>query len=144
MLISPRSMSERVEGGTPILRANCFGCHGEKTQKAELSLGTPAHLLKGGESGEVVVPGKPQESLLYALLKEGEMPPEEAKQRPTKAQIETVRAWIAAGAKFADGNVADDRVTQHDVTPIMLLRCTVCHGSRRREARHPNPWVYSR
>ena len=119
----------------PILRANCFRCHGEKTQKAELSLSSQARLLKGGESGEIVVPGKPDESLLYELLRDGDMPPEEAKQRPTKAQIETIRAWIAAGAKFAGGKVDTNRVTQHDVTPVMLLRCTVCHGGRRREAK---------
>ncbi|MCH8043668.1 MAG: PSD1 domain-containing protein [Planctomycetes bacterium] len=119
----------------PILRANCFRCHGEKTHKAELSLTNQARLLKGGESGEAVVPGKPQESLLYELLRDGDMPPEKEKPRPTKAQIETIRAWIAAGAKFAGGKIETARVTQHDVIPIMLLRCTVCHGGRRREAK---------
>jgi hypothetical protein len=64
----------------PILQANCFGCHGEKTQKAELSLTTQARLLEGGESGEIVVPGKPEESLLYEMLRDGDMPPEKAKQ----------------------------------------------------------------
>jgi len=119
----------------PILRANCLSCHGEKTRKAELSVATQAHLLRGGESGEVIVAGEPDESLLYEMLVDGEMPPKKAKRRPTKAEIETIRAWIAAGAKFAGGRIETDRVTQHEVVPIMLLRCTVCHGGRRREAK---------
>src|SRR5262249_53930293 len=45
---------------SPIVQAKCVRCHGEKTRKADLDLQTAAALLKGGESGAVVVPGKPK------------------------------------------------------------------------------------
>ena len=49
----------------PLLQAKCFRCHGEKGRKADLDLRTPAGILEGGESGQVIVPGKPEKSLLY-------------------------------------------------------------------------------
>ncbi|NIP96524.1 MAG: hypothetical protein GWO24_25070, partial [Akkermansiaceae bacterium] len=36
----------------PILEANCVKCHGEEKQKGKLRLDAPAHLRKGGDSGE--------------------------------------------------------------------------------------------
>src|SRR5947207_7396464 len=49
----------------PIFQAKCLKCHGDKERKAELDLRTVAALLKGGESGAVVVPKDPDKSLLY-------------------------------------------------------------------------------
>ena len=50
----------------PILVKHCYECHGPETDKGEASLrlDTLAGILKGGESGPGVVPGKPFESLL--------------------------------------------------------------------------------
>ena len=58
----------------PVLGKRCFGCHGgQKDVEAELDLTTRASMLKGGESGEAtLVPGKPDQSLLYlAVLRDG-------------------------------------------------------------------------
>lgn len=124
----------------PIFAAKCQQCHGEKTHKAELDLRTPEGILRGGDSGSAIVPHKPEESLLYEYLRDGVMPPEEIKgveKRPTKDEIETVRRWIAAGAPVAKGyNAANESgaVTHDQILPIMLLRCTVCHGRHKQEA----------
>jgi hypothetical protein len=59
----------------PLFQAKCSRCHGEKTRKADLDLRTPAGIRKGGESGPVIVPGKPDESLLYEKVHGGMMPP---------------------------------------------------------------------
>src|SRR3954471_5995673 len=45
----------------PIFRASCWRCHGEKSLKGELDLRSIAGVMKGGESGPVIVPGKPDE-----------------------------------------------------------------------------------
>src|SRR5690242_160980 len=55
----------------PLLQAKCVRCHGGKARKAALDLTTPAGILKGGESGPVVVPGKPEDSLLYEKVHSG-------------------------------------------------------------------------
>ena len=60
------------------------------------------------------------------------MPPDK-EERLTPADVERISAWIAAGARL-DGAEAVEAVTQHDVIPIMLRRCTVCHGLHRKEA----------
>jgi hypothetical protein len=116
----------------PILTAKCGQCHGEKKQTAELNLTTGADLLRGGESGAVIVAGKPEESPLYEKIHAGEMPPED-NPRPTSGEIELIRRWIAEGAKLPEAQ-SGPVVTQHQIVPLMLLRCTACHGGRRKEA----------
>src|SRR5260370_33354113 len=44
-----------------------------------------------------------------------------------------MRRWIGAGGKFDGGEKVETAVTQHDILPIVLGRCTACHGLRRQE-----------
>ena len=44
----------------PLLAEKCYSCHGEKKQKGGLRLDSIEAILKGGESGPAVVPGKPE------------------------------------------------------------------------------------
>src|SRR3954468_14208025 len=46
----------------PILVERCYECHGEKKHKGGLRLDSAAAVLKGGDSGPALVPGKPEES----------------------------------------------------------------------------------
>ncbi|HEY2840047.1 MAG TPA: PSD1 and planctomycete cytochrome C domain-containing protein, partial [Pirellulales bacterium] len=117
----------------PFFQTKCGRCHGKTTQKAELSLDTAEGVRKGGESGAVIAPGKSAESLLYEKVHAGEMPPDE-KDRLTEAEVESIRKWIDGGASFGAGAAAVAEITQHDVIPILLLRCTVCHGKQVQEA----------
>lgn len=116
----------------PILAAKCGKCHGEEKQTADLNLGSVAGIQRGGESGPVVAAGKPDDSPLYEKIQAGEMPPEDNPSL-TKAEIELVRRWIAQGAKLPE-SPSGPSVTQHQIVPLMLLRCTACHGGRRKEA----------
>ena len=122
----------------PLFQAKCVRCHGDKARKADLDLRTLAGALKGGESGAAIVPGKPDESLLYEKVHAGAMPPGKP-DRLSEAEVKTIRLWIAGGAKSRpDGGVPptaspDTAITQHDVIPIVLRHCTVCHGPHRQE-----------
>lgn len=55
----------------PVLATNCYGCHSSKleTPMGGLALDTKAGLLKGGDSGPAIVPGKPAESLLLRAMR---------------------------------------------------------------------------
>lgn len=117
----------------PLLQSKCGKCHGKTVQKAELTLSTVEGIQKGGESGPVIAPGKSAESVLYEKVRAGEMPPDE-KDRLTEAEVASIRAWIDRGASFGAQATAARGVTQHDVIPILLLRCTVCHGKQKQEA----------
>ncbi len=81
----------------PILKTHCFHCHGEDGEtKGGLDVRLQRFLVKGGKDGPAIVPGKPDESLLVKVLRDGEMPKEKSKL-PEK-EIETIAAWIQAGA----------------------------------------------
>ncbi len=89
----------------PFLKANCVGCHNKTTTKAGLNMETPELMMKGGESGPALVPGKGEESLVVAAskhLKDMEMPPPDNKsgaRNLTAAEIATLKLWIDQGAK---------------------------------------------
>jgi Protein of unknown function (DUF1553)/Protein of unknown function (DUF1549)/Planctomycete cytochrome C len=84
----------------PLLVEACLGCHGAKKQESGLRLDGRGALLKGGESGPAVVPGKPQESLLIkAVRHQGEvrMPP---RKRLSDAQVADLARWVELGAPW--------------------------------------------
>ncbi|MEX2119748.1 MAG: PSD1 and planctomycete cytochrome C domain-containing protein [Pirellulales bacterium] len=120
----------------PILASRCLECHGAEQRKAELDLSTPEGLLQGGESGAAVEPGKPDESLLYEMVHEELMPAGDSEPL-SEAEVETIRRWIAAGARVdssAGGAAAETGAAGwHEIQALMLLRCTVCHGARQQE-----------
>jgi cytochrome c len=89
----------------PILRANCYRCHGGMNHKGDLRLDSPEAILRGGKRGSDVVPGHPENSLLLTLIRHeqksdppGPMPP---KSKLSDADVAAVTAWIRAGAKLA-------------------------------------------
>src|SRR5262249_31803226 len=50
----------------PVLKAHCFHCHGEEARlRARLDLRLVRTMRRGGVSGEAVVPGQREESLLW-------------------------------------------------------------------------------
>lgn len=119
----------------PIFTAKCGACHGAEQRKADLDLTTPGGLQKGGESGGVLNRDRPQASLLWEKIHDGEMPP--ADETPlSEGESALIGRWIENGAAFSGTGdaTATAAPTQQDVIPILLRRCTVCHGPRRQEA----------
>jgi hypothetical protein len=117
-----------------ILSSRCGRCHGPQVKKAGLDLTSRAAVLRGGESGPAAVAALPDESLLLEMIHDGSMPVD-GNDPPTEEEVALLTRWIEAGLPGADdpGAAAAPEVSQHDVTPIMLLRCTVCHGGRQQE-----------
>ncbi|MBC8289293.1 MAG: DUF1549 domain-containing protein, partial [Planctomycetes bacterium] len=85
----------------PLLAKHCFKCHGKGKDKGGLRMVSHASLLKGGESGAAVVPGKPDESLLLEAVRYEslEMPPS---GKLPAADIKLLEAWVKAGAFWPD------------------------------------------
>ncbi len=85
----------------PVLVGTCFRCHGDAKTSGGLRIDSRETLLKGGESGPAIVPGKPEESLLIKAIQRqadvSAMPPE--KDKALRAdQVAAFVAWIKAGA----------------------------------------------
>ncbi len=90
-----------------MLRDDCLGCHKPGKAKGGLVLNTREKMLKGGDDGASVVPGKGSASLLWkVLVKDGDphMPPK--KQLPP-ATLVAVKKWIDSGAAW-DAKVFDE------------------------------------
>ena len=81
-----------------VFKNKCVVCHGGANAKGGLDLRSLAAAIKGGDSGEAIKPGDPDNSLLWQSLSEGTMPPK-GKEKPTAAELKLIREWIAAGAK---------------------------------------------
>ena len=84
----------------PILKAACFHCHGEEKKKRGGLDVRLVHLMKtGGKSGTAIVAGKPESSLIWKQIAEDKMP--DGPKKLTEKQKQTIRDWIAQGAKTA-------------------------------------------
>jgi Protein of unknown function (DUF1553)/Protein of unknown function (DUF1549)/Planctomycete cytochrome C len=85
----------------PVLADNCYACHSSKLKSpmGGLALDKKSGLLKGGDSGPAIVPGKPAESLLLRAMRYNDlrlkMPPADKLPDSVIADFER---WIAAGA----------------------------------------------
>jgi mono/diheme cytochrome c family protein len=100
-----------------LLKAECFSCHNEEKKKGGLTLTSREMLFKGGENGPVLLPGKPESSLLAKVLvpeADPHMPP---KKQLTDAQVKIVRAWIGGGANWDASALAEDEAA---VAPVTL------------------------
>lgn len=85
----------------PLLAEKCFKCHDERKQRGGLRLDIREGVFSGGESGEVLKPGKPDESLLIQAIRyeSFEMPPD---GKLSAEEIATLTQWVAAGAYWPD------------------------------------------
>ncbi|HIK92770.1 MAG TPA: hypothetical protein EYG03_12435, partial [Planctomycetes bacterium] len=112
----------------PIFVAHCGKCHGQKTRKADLNLIDFAAVKRGGESGDVIEAGDTAESLLFEMISDGSMPPEDEPSLSAE-QINVIRQWIESGASgIGQPPGQSSEVSYADVVPLMLRRCVMCHG----------------
>jgi uncharacterized membrane protein len=104
----------------PVLDAKCVACHGAAKTEGGLRLDAYEYLMAGGSDGAVIVPGRPEASL---LLQRVTLPPGDKKFMPaegkpplTTEEIAAIREWIAAGASAtATGSGSDGKARVYAV-----------------------------
>ncbi len=85
----------------PLLVQNCNGCHIDAMQnRGGLRMDTFTQLLRGGDSGAIVVPGKGSDSLLVKKLRGmvGERMPSGGRPALSEESIQLIATWIDEGA----------------------------------------------
>jgi uncharacterized membrane protein len=86
----------------PMLNERCASCHNEDKAEADLTLTTYAAVMRGGESGGVVIGGNPEGSELLRRITLPESDeafmPAEGKTPLTAEQVEIIQWWISVGA----------------------------------------------
>ena len=84
-----------------VLKQHCVKCHGGDKTRGGLDLTTRASLLKGGDEGVVIIPGKAKESLLFRLISHLDKPNMPAKNpKLSDAAIKKITQWIDLGAPY--------------------------------------------
>jgi len=99
------SAPDFVHDVAPILSKKCVECHTETKKKGGLSMNTEEKFREGSENGAIVDEKDPEKSLILKLISTDDddlrMPP---KGKPLNVQqVETIRTWVLAGAKWEPG-----------------------------------------
>ena len=98
---SPKDIAFFEKEIRPLLAEHCYQCHSSDAEKVKggLLLDTAAGWMAGGETGEVLVPGEPDESsLIHAVRysnRDLQMPP---KYKLDDDAIAALEKWVAMGA----------------------------------------------
>ena len=90
----------------PLLTSRCINCHYSGGLFGELNLENRAMAFKKRVNGPVILPGKPDSSALYLVLK---MPPKNPKAMPPDGhripdkEVTLIYDWIKQGADWPKG-----------------------------------------
>jgi mono/diheme cytochrome c family protein len=102
-----KSAREKVtEDAMRLLHNNCLSCHNAEKEKGGLQLTSRDALLKGGDNGAVVLPGKPDKSLIVQVLASDADPHMPPKKQLSTNQIQVMRRWVAGGAPWDETALA--------------------------------------
>jgi WD40 repeat protein len=117
----------------PILQKNCLACHSSAAKMGGLVMDSFDALMKGGAHGQVITPGKADDSRLIQML-EGKVQPRmpfNADPLPA-ADIDAIKAWINTGAKgpaagepstaLAPLAIPDIKPQAPEVSPVASVR----------------------
>ena len=92
---SPVSFQRQI---TPILERRCHACHQPANAGGQLNLTSYSQLRKGGKQGSILVPEKPEDSLMVKMIS-GTSPRMPMSGGPlTGEEVRVIRAWISQGA----------------------------------------------
>ncbi len=98
---SPQQLEYFEKKVRPLLAEHCYACHSASADKLQAGLLVDSRdaLVSGGDSGESIVPGKPEESLLIEAVRyeSYEMPP---KGKLADEEIDTLVRWVEMGAPW--------------------------------------------
>ncbi|MFM7399055.1 MAG: DUF1549 domain-containing protein, partial [Verrucomicrobiota bacterium] len=97
----------------PALVAECYECHDAKKQKGDLRLDHRAAMLKGGETGPLLIAGDPDKSLLIQSITHEHEDLKMPKKRPKLDAriIADFKEWVRRGAPDPRDKEPTDSIT---------------------------------
>lgn len=104
----------------PFIVNICVQCHSGNEPDGEYVMASFEGIMRGGASGQVIVPGEPEKSRLWLMVSNQEqprMPP--GQRRITRANYDALTTWIREGAVF-DGD--DAKKALREVVPSEMER----------------------
>jgi hypothetical protein len=107
---SGQSGAAPFDAAREVLEMRCLECHTPEKAKGGLVMTTRDGCITGGESGTSLKPGDPAASEILSRVKlpaddADRMPPKKHGEPLSSAEIETLAAWIQAGAPWPEGEI---------------------------------------
>ena len=143
ILASPVHAAVNYANVAPIFNKNCVLCHNGAAAPLGLRLDNYDGIVKGGNSGPVVLPGDSRNSKLMGRLLGSIQPRMPLTGPPFLSDADTalIADWIDTGLQPASASqaaalpavakptlpAAGARVSYSDVQPILMQRCVKCH-----------------
>jgi len=97
---------------SPMILSKCNSCHNDGKKKGDLLLTSYSNMMKGGENGEVIIPGDLEASELFRRItlpeEHDDFMPSEGKRPLTEQEVAIIEWWIASGAP------SEGRITELD------------------------------
>ncbi|MCU0708953.1 MAG: hypothetical protein MUF23_11730 [Pirellula sp.] len=119
---SEESMNVTFEAVMPVFRQHCVSCHNDNQPRGGLSMTSLDKVMAGSASGPVIVPGKPEESLIYLLtahVESPKMPPN--KPRIPQRELKLLEYWIRAGEEFGSESAEPSNSNENKDRPAITL-----------------------
>jgi hypothetical protein len=130
----------------PTFVNTCGNCHSDGQRRGGLSLATFEKVMAGGQSGRVIVKGKPDESRLWRLVNADDTPvmPQGNMTGITRKFHANLRTWITEGAKFdgpdAKRPLRDLIPTQADLAAEKLAKLSPAEWVDKRKTDSKELW----
>ena len=87
---------------SPMMHSKCTSCHNDGKKKSDLLLTSYSNMIKGGENGEVIVPGDLDASELFRRItlpeEHDDFMPSEGKRPLTEQEVAIIEWWIQVDA----------------------------------------------
>lgn len=103
---------------------HCISCHGSEKQRGGLRLDHKTDAFRGGDSGKVLIPGKPDQSLIMTRITSqdpaDQMPPKGKRLPPDK--IQAIRSWLERGANWPENTKTGKESTWWAFEPLKAPR----------------------
>ena len=101
----PAKAPDFVHEIAPILKEHCTECHSGDKKKGGFSLNTHPEWLAGSENGPVFDVNAPTKSKVLEVIFSSDRdvvmpPPDEKRPRPSRAQLELLKAWVLSGSAW--------------------------------------------
>jgi len=95
---------------SPMMQSKCTSCHNTGKKKGDLLLTSYSNMMKGGENGEVVVPGDLEASELFRRItlpeEHDDFMPSEGKRPLSEQEVAIIEWWIASSAP-SEGHITE-------------------------------------
>jgi hypothetical protein len=115
---SERDLARQVR---TLFAAKCASCHGPDLPKPKGRFGYVLDLPRVADNPEMVIRGSPDESELWVLVRNDEMPPSDSPSGPlTSKQKAVIREWIAHGAPNIASEAPPLSVPEKDINTTEL------------------------